>query len=123
MLADPRHSITDRVLDRLPADSRPDRTQALLRWWRDFRSGQGLRLTQAGNAAFELAGIESWSFDLTNRFVLSARNLLVMDRKVTCPYYLLLGKHPKIKLYGSEAAMMLALYQDPVQWVAFLQQT
>lgn len=127
MLADQRYSITDNVLNQLPADSRPDREQALLTWWRDFRSGQsqgqGLRLSKAGNAAFALAGIESWSFDLTKQFFFSARNFLIMDRKITCPYYLHLGNQPKIQLYGSESAMMLALYQDPVQWVAFLQQT
>ena len=123
MNPDVRYQITDRVLAELPADHRPDRSQALLSWWRDFRSGQGLRLSTAGNQAFELAGQQSWSFDLTNRFVLSAHNLLILDRKLTCAYFLKLGKQPKIVLFGSEAAMMLALYQDPVKWVAFLQQT
>jgi hypothetical protein len=38
--------------------------------------------------------------------------LLTLDRKLTCPYYISLGKKPKLLLFGSREATMYSLYGD-----------
>jgi hypothetical protein len=36
----------------------------------------------------------------------------VLDKKLTCPYFIFLGKKPKLVLFGSKESMMLMLYGD-----------
>ena len=115
-----RVEVTQAVIDQLAEERRPSMDQALHLWWQNFSRSGGLRLTQAGYEAFTEV-TQSWCFDMPLGFLTKPAHLLILDKKITCPYFLRLGKHPQIIVFGSKTAMMLALYQDPEKWVAFLQ--
>ena len=81
-----RDDLTRRVIDLAALDI--DFDQAVSTWWYDSRDTGGLRLTDQGNEIFlECLDLDAWHYEI-DAAVLIPRNLLVMDRYLTCPYHL-----------------------------------
>ncbi len=87
-------------------------------WWQN-RNG-GWRLTSDGFRALKQYDIEHWEFDVP-KLVPSPGLLLALDRKLTAPYYLHIGKDSQICFFDGKEATMYALYQDVKRFVAALQ--
>jgi len=118
-----KFSITRRILEHLPEDDRPTYDEACKSWWMNFREGGGMRLTTAGYMALSTGDFETYSFAVPTKLVAIARHLLILDKKLDCPYYIKIGKNPQIVLFGSKQAVMLAMYNDLEKWMAFLNRT
>lgn len=54
--------------------------------------------------------------------LLTPRNLITLDRKMTCPYAIVRTKSPRAKLimFGSKEAVMATLYGDIEMWIQSL---
>ena len=89
----------------------------------DWRTDKGLRLTTEGRDLFDHLGYESHSFEIPNTIAIIPRNLLILERKLTCPYHIRLGKKPVLTLYGDKEATLFALFNDPDKFMALLAQT
>lgn len=117
-----KHSITQDIWNRLADHDRPSMDQALMLWWRDVRvEHKGLRLSDKGFQACELAGYPSWSYQSPN--VWWPGTLLRLNQKLTCAYYIKVtgaNSNAKLILYGSEVAMMYSLLGDWDRFVAYL---
>ena len=87
-------------------------------WWQNTNGGW--RLTYDGFRALKQYDLEHWAF-ATPKLVVSPGLLLVLDRKLTAPYFLRVGKDPVICFFDSKEATMYALYQDVKRFVAALQ--
>ena len=118
-----KQQYTARLLESLPEDDRPTLEEALQSWWMNFRDGGGMRLTNAGLMAFGTCDLQTYSFDVPPNLPAVARHLLTLDKKLDCPYYIKIGKNPQIVLFGSQQAMMLAMYGDLEKWMTFLNRT
>lgn len=102
----------------IPAD------KIISEWFVTGRTGNGLRLTDAGMTAFNKANIAHYDFEFTppkNATNSSSwgKYTLAIDKKVKCPYYVGVKqdsitnkKQPYIRLYDNKIAMMMALYGD-----------
>jgi hypothetical protein len=102
----------------IPAD------KIISEWFITGRTGNGLRLTDAGMTAFNKASIAHYDFEFTppkNAINSSSwgKYTLAIDKKVKCPYYvgvkqdsITQKKQPYIRLYDNKIAMMMALYGD-----------
>ena len=82
-----------------------------------------MRLTNAGFMALSTGDFETYSFAVPTNLVAIAKHLLILDKKLDCPYYIKIGKNPQIILFGSKQAVMLAMYNDLEKWMAFLTRT
>ena len=91
----------------------PPLEEAMSTWWLNRREDGGLRLTDVGYMVFDRnLELDSYTFELPEKF-LTARNLLALDRHMTCPYYMVNNrKHNKIVMFGSKEAMMATLHGD-----------
>lgn len=92
---------------------------AMEHWWLS-RHG-GWRLTHDGFRAFEQYGLEHWDFETPVAVQATAGILLALDRKLTAPYYIKVGKKPLLCFFDSKEATMYALYNDVRRFVANLQ--
>jgi hypothetical protein len=101
---------TQQILKQLPDDNRPSEEFALSLWWQDIRPEGGLRLSPEGCVIFNAIGIAAYEFEVPPSTPARASTLLTLNRKLTCPYYITLGKKPKIIFYGSKEATMYSLY-------------
>ena len=119
----PKQSITEYILAGLPEEDRPTYDEACKSWWMNFREGGGMRLTTAGYMALSTGDFETYSFAVPTKLVAIARHLLILDKKLDCPYYIKIGKNPQIVLFGSKQAVMLAMYGDLEKWLKFLNRT
>ena len=64
-----------------------------------------------------LLELSSYSFELPEK-LLTPRNLLALDRKMTCPYYMVNNrKLNKIVMFGSKEAMMAVLHGNMQQFI------
>jgi hypothetical protein len=117
-----KHQLTRRILDQLPPDDCPVFNEAYASWWMDSREGKGMRLTTAGYQAIATLDIEMYVFD-TPLAAMLPRHLLLLDRKLDCPYYLKTGKKPQITLFGSEHALMMTMYGDMDKFMRYLERT
>jgi len=93
-------------------------------WWGNLRDHGGLRLTQQG---YEILSqdleLESYRFTVP-ALTMTPKNLLVLDKKLTCPYYLARQKTTvDIVLFGGDHAIMATLYGDIEQWLKSLEKT
>lgn len=88
---------------------------AMEHWWQN-RHG-GWRLTAVGLEAFRQYKLEHWDFVL-EKVVLSPSLLLTLDRKLTGPYYIQVGKTTKLYFFDSKEATMYALYGDIRRFIA-----
>lgn len=97
--------------------------EVLLRWWMTGRMSHGLRLTDEGKKAFELADIQHYDFDLKLEKPFVPQNfILELNKKIECPYYIGVNKvaksiNPYIRLYDNKIAMMLALYGNVKEYL------
>ena len=83
-----------------------------------MRPDSGLRLSTEGCVVFKQLGIAAYDFDIPASAPVRANTLLVLNNKLTCPYYLVHGKKPKLVLYGSKEATMYSLYGDINRFIA-----
>ena len=113
--------LTQQLLNQLPADERPSFEQAMKSWWQDIRDDSGLRLSISGYDAFKFLKIELHDFEFTK--ALSPSLLMTLNRKLDCPYYLKVGKTPKLVLFGSQQAVMYAMYGDMEKFLRYLDRT
>ena len=118
-----KQQYTARLLESLPKDNRPTYDEACKSWWMNFREGGGMRLTTAGYMALGTGDFETYSFDVPPNLVAKPWHLLTLDKKLDCPYYIKIGKNPQIVLFGSQQAVMLAMYGDLEKWLKFLNRT
>jgi hypothetical protein len=67
-----------------------------------------------------LLELSSYSFELPEK-LLTPKNLLAMDRRMTCPYYMVNNrKLNKIIMFGSREAMMATLHGDMQRFITSL---
>ena len=118
-----KQGITVTVLNVLSLEDRPTLEQALQTWWMNFRADGGMRLTNAGYTAFSQCEIDCYEFDVPPSVAVLPRHLLTLDKKLNCPYYIKIGKTPKLILFGSKQAMMLAMYGDIDKFLSYLKRT
>ena len=110
-------------MEQLGDESYADVESSMGAWWQDWRADKGLRLTAEGREVFDQLKYESYSFEIPNHIAIVARNLLILERKLTCPYYIKLGKRPVLTLYGSKEATLFALFNNPDKFMVLLSQT
>ena len=115
--------LTQQLIDQLPGEDRPDFETAAHAWWQDWRTDDGLRLTTEGRDLLDHLGYESHSFEIPNTIAIIPRNLLILERKLTCPYHIQLSKKPRLTLYGSKEATLFALFNNPDKFMALLAQS
>jgi hypothetical protein len=116
--------LTRQIIDQLPGDDCPVFDEAFAAWWMDSREGKGMRLTTAGYQAITTLDIAMYVFDTPLAIpALLPGHLLLLDRKLDCPYYLKIGKKQQITLFGSEQALMLTMYGDLGRFLRYLERT
>ena len=93
--------------------------EAMTEWWQ--RPDGGWRLTSVGFEAFKQYKIDHWDFETEVAVHAVPRILLMLDRKLTGPYYIKVSKRPKLCFFVSQEAVMYALYNDVNRFVASLQ--
>ena len=112
--------ITEAVLAEIPKSHRIYHElpieDVMFKWWFTGRQ-DGLRLTDEGVTAFELADIEFYDHEFKQEGKSYHNFILELNNKIKCPYYIGMSKKDKIKkfylrLYDSKIAMMLTLYGD-----------
>lgn len=118
-----KEELTRRLIDQLQGEDRPDFETALMCWWQDWRTDAGLRLSTEGRDLMDLLEYESYRFEIPMVIAVVPRNLLILDKKLTCPYHIRLGKKPQLTLYGSKEATLFALFNDPDKFMNLLSQT
>jgi hypothetical protein len=113
-----KQKITEAVLAEIPKSHRVYHElpieDVVFRWWFTGRQ-EGLRLTDEGVTAFELADIEFYEYEFKAEGKSHHSFMLELNKKIKCPYYLGVNKKDKkakfyIRLYDSKVAMMLGLY-------------
>jgi hypothetical protein len=114
-----KSQLTQQLLDQLPADDRPSFEWALKSWWQDLRDDGGLRLSISGYDVFKFLSIEQYEFDFTK--VLSPSLLMTLNRKLDCPYYIKVGKTPRLIMFGSQQSIMYAMYGDLEKFLRYLE--
>jgi|694.fasta_scaffold110969_6 hypothetical protein len=107
-----KQEFTLRVLTQLPAGHSWDINSAMTHWWKDVRPNSGLRLSTQGHEILQDLKIESWEFKMPSGTPARPQHLVVLNRCVTRPYYLNIGKNVNITFYGSKEATMFSLYGD-----------
>jgi hypothetical protein len=99
----------------------PTLDEAMCTWWQSRGTHGGLRLTHVGYSVFACnLELDSYTFELPEKF-LTPKNLLAMDRHMTCPYYIMSHRrHNKLIMFGSRQAMMATLHGDLQRFIASL---
>jgi hypothetical protein len=92
---------------------------AMQHWWQNPNGGW--RLTYDGFRAFEQYKLEHWDYETPVAIQATAGILLALDRKLTAPYYIKIGKSPLLCFFDSKEATMYALYNDIKHFVAAIQ--
>ena len=110
-------ALTQELITRYP--DAPPLDEAMRTWWQNIQDDGGLRLTYEGFYVFEnLLELSSYTFDLPEK-LLTPKNLLALDRRMTCPYYMVNNrKLNKLVMFGSREAMMATMYGDLERWLA-----
>lgn len=105
-----KQEFTLQVLSELPPGHPWDINSAMQLWWKDSRPNSGLRLSRSGHEILQELKIESWEFKVPDGTPARPQHLVVLNRYVTRPYYLNIGKNVHITFYGSKEATMFSLY-------------
>ena len=116
-------SLTQALIDQLPAEHKIDLDQAVQTWWVNKRKSGGMRLTNLGYAILhDILGIESYQLEIVGekdigpwRAKLTKRVVLDLDRKLEWPYYLDFSakkKSLRLVFFSSREAMLATLYGD-----------
>lgn len=91
----------------------------MFRWWTTGRSSEGLRLSEEGKMAFDLAQIEHFDYSLFHEKIKKGDIAMGaftvnLGKKIKCPFYIGLktnqAKSAYIRIYDSKVAMMITLY-------------
>lgn len=113
-----KYTITRAVMDQLPHTYSTSIDDIISQWW-FTKSGDSLRLSAVGDAAFRLATIEFFESPVKVKHLNWYKFLTECNKKIKCPYYFSAStegdskvKQPFIRVYDSKIAMMLALYGD-----------
>jgi hypothetical protein len=121
--------ITQVIYDNLPYDNpfKDLTTEKLLfRWWVTGRSSSGLRLSEEGKQAFELAEVEFYEYPLfVKKEKISKIKLteftINLGKKIKCPFYIGLkntnSNSAYIRIYDSKIAMMISLYGNFIDYI------
>lgn len=114
--------ITQQVLAGLPRSEQMLFTvdKALQAWWINFRDGGGMRLTDAGYHALCTCDFATYTFEVPAGLPGKPGQLLTLDRKLDCPYFIKTGRKPQIILFGSRQAVMAAMYGDIEKFLNYL---
>lgn len=113
-----KQQITEAVLNEIPKSHRIYHEMpiedVMFLWWYTSRL-EGMRLTEEGATAFQLAEIEFYDHTFDLKFKSHYKFVLEVSKKIKCPYYLGVNKIENkvnfyIRLYDSKIAMMLGLY-------------
>lgn len=115
--------ITQSLLEKLDPEQRPILSVAMTQWWQDWRKEQGFRLSAQGRAVFDQLQHESFEFEVPSTIAAIPKNLLLLDSKLDCPYYLIPGKRCRLVLYSSQQATVFALLNDTDRWMRMLSQS
>jgi hypothetical protein len=118
-----KSQLTQQLLEQLGIDPRPQLDQAMRDFWYNVKADGSWRLTQAGHDALVSLGFDQHTFDVPNRMPVIPRHLLILDRKLTQPYFIRIGKRPGLTLFGSREAMMYAMYGNLDKFLTYLQRT
>lgn len=118
-----KSQITQQILLQLPDNDRLSFEHAMKSWWQDFRDNSGLRLSNSGYDAFTAADIDCHKFAVDKNTLLFPRQLLMLNNKLDCPYYIKPGKPAQLFLFGSKQAVLYAIYGDLEKFLAYLQRT
>jgi hypothetical protein len=91
--------------------------QVIAKWWQTGRQ-DGLRLTEFGDIAFQIAEIECFvapikKIDPGEWYIF----LLDLSLKIKCPYYIDKGA---LRIYDSKIAMLIALYGSLEQYLSVI---
>lgn len=115
-----RLALTLRLLEETGPDL--DIDTAINAWWWDARENGGLRLTDLGFDIFHThLNLAHWQFEIEDA-VLIPRNLLALDRFMTCPYYLKRQRRQySLILFGDRESTMASLYGDVEKFIASLE--
>lgn len=114
---------TQQILKHLPESLRLPEEDALKAYWQDPRPEGGFRLTIAGYQALKKLQIDHYIFDVeSTSIIVSPSALLTLNRKLTSPYFLTVGKNPCIVFFGSREATMYSLYGDVRKFISSLAQ-
>ena len=111
---------TQKLLEQVPESARLEFDYAMQSWWYDIRPESGLRLTVAGFKAFKELGIVHYEFSVPAPVLAKPKQLITLNKKMTCPYYLTIGKDAKIILFGSKEATVYSLFGDINKFVNML---
>jgi hypothetical protein len=110
--------ITEAVLAEIPKSHRIYHElpieDVIFKWWFTGRQ-EGLRLTDEGLTAFQLADIEFYDYEFVQDGQSYHSFIIELNKKIKCPYYLGVNKINKsksfyIRIYDSKIAMMMGLY-------------
>lgn len=92
----------------------------MFKWWVTGRGGSGLRLSDQGAHAFEIAKIAHYEFPIDMSVFKNEVDwetfLRRLAKKLACPYYLSVYKKKdnkykqQLRIYDHKIAMMLTLY-------------
>lgn len=113
-----KEKITKAVLSEIPHSHRIYHElpieDVIFKWWFTGRQ-DGLRLTDEGVTAFQLADIEFYDHEFKQEGQSYHNFVLELNKKIKCPYYLGVNKKDKsktfyIRLYDSKISMMMNLY-------------
>lgn len=113
---------TQQLLKQLPVNDCPSEEDALSMWWQDIRPDGGLRLSAEGCVLFGRLKITSYEFEIPPNTPARPSTLLILSNKLTCPYYIAIGKKPRLVLFGSKEATMYSLYGDINKFISAINQ-
>ena len=115
-----RFLLTQKLIKELGLELDPD--LIFIAWWWNTRPNGGLRLTDTGfHTWVTLVGLEHWQFDIADS-ILTPRNLLALDRFMTCPYYLKRQRRQhSLILFGDQESTMASLYGDVARFIESLE--
>ena len=104
------------TLSLLPSDHGLNLEIALKDWWQDIRPDGGLRLSREGYQVFKQLGIESYEFDVPVGTPANPGQLVALNKHLTHPYFIQLGKKPRLVFFDGREASAFALYGDIVKF-------
>jgi hypothetical protein len=107
---------TKKLLALLPGDHGLDLAIAIQDWWKDIRPDSGQRLSLEGYQVFKQLGIESYEFDIPPGTAAHAGHLVTLNKHLNHPYFIQLGKKPRLVFFDGQEASMFALYGDIVKF-------
>jgi hypothetical protein len=113
-----KRQITKKVLSILAPNFDDKRFMHALRyWWANKRENGGLSLTYEGKYAFEDADIEGYEVDTEGNGHIPSF-VLLLDRRMQCPYYIAPHHKKQIIIYDGRIAGLIQLYETIDRYLA-----